>query len=37
MLKIALCGSSAMYVIVNGMCVHVILGIWWSTYQDYRI
>jgi hypothetical protein len=28
MLKIALCGSSVIYVIVHSMCVCLILGIW---------
>jgi hypothetical protein len=36
-LKIALYSSSVIYVIVNGMCVCMILDIWWSTYRDCRI
>jgi hypothetical protein len=35
MFKVALCGSSVViYVIVNGMCVCLILGIWWITYRN---
>lgn len=37
MFKITLGGSSVIYVILNGMCVCVVLNIWWSTCWNYRM